>query len=192
MTTQQQKIGGYTGANVPGVLNLYLIDTKEVLSVLDPVRHRIPGASMTTIAAGGILLSRGAMITRMKFPPLACSYIQTIERTDGGLISKVQIEFSMPASRQDILAFYMENWQKRFVGLIEDANRLAYVVGNEERGLMMQIGQTVNSINANTVSLAGNFATPAFLLEASPAGLVLADHFRDTDFGIDFSLDFNA
>ena len=192
MTITEEKIGGYTGANVPGVLNLYLIDTKEVLSVLDPMRHRIPGASATIIPAGGILINRGALISKMKFPPLSCSYIQTIERTDGGLISKVLVEFTVPASRQDVLQFYMDNWQKRFVGLIEDANRQAYIVGNEERGLMMQIGQTINAINANTVSFAGNFAVPAFILETSPAGLVLADHFRDTDFGIDFSLDFNA
>ena len=192
MTITEQKIGGHSHSNAPGVLNLYVIDRKEVLSVLDPVRHRIPGGSVSVVPAGGLVLNRGALITKMKFPPLQCSYIQTMERTDGGLISKVVIEFQIPASRKDLIDFYNENYQKQIVCLVEDANRQAYIVGNEERGLRMQIGQSVNTINTNTVSFSGSFAVPAFLLETSPAGLVLADHFRDTDFSIDFSLDFNA
>lgn len=192
MTITEQKIGGYSGSNAPGVLNLYIIDRKEVLSVLDPVRHRIPGGSVSVVPAGGVVLNRGAMITKMKFPPLACSYIQTLERTDGGQISKVVIEFQIPASRKDLIDFYYDNYQKQFVCLVEDANRQAYIMGNEQRGLLMQLVQNVNAINAHSVTFSGSFANPAFLLETSTSGLVLADHFRDTDFSIDFSLDFNA
>ncbi|MDQ6479816.1 hypothetical protein [Dyadobacter sp. LHD-138] len=192
MTITEQKIGGYSGVNAPGVLNLYVIDRKEVLSVLDPARHRIPGGAVSVVPAGGVVLNRGAMITKMKFPPLQCSYIQTMERTDGGLISKPVIEFQVPASRKDLIDFYNVHYQKQFVCLVEDANRQAYIMGNEERGLRMQLSQSVNSVNTHLITFSGSFANPSFLLETSAAGLVLADHFRDTDFSIDFSLDFNA
>lgn len=192
MTINQQTIGGYAGSNVPGVLNLYLFDRKNTLSVLDPFRHRIPGTFPSMITAGSFLLHRGTLITKMKFPPLACSYVQTLDRIDGGLISKNVVQFSVPASRRDISDFYNENFQKQFVCLLEDANRKAYVLGNEERGMMMSIAQSINTVNAHTITLLGNFNYPTLYIEISEAGLVLADHFRDTDFSIDLSLDFNA
>lgn len=192
MTINQQTIGGYTGSNVPGVLSLYLFDRKDVLSVMDPFRHPAPGGSPSMIPAGSIIINRGALLTKMKFPPLSCSMIQTMERTDGGMVSKVVIEYMMPASRKDVSDYYITNYQKQFVALVEDANRQAYILGNEERGLMMSLVQSVNTVNAHSLTLYGNFNYPALYLETSGAGLVLADHFRDTDFSIDFSLDFNA
>lgn len=192
MTINQQTIGGYTGSNVPGVLSLYLFDRKDVLSVVDPFRHPVAAALTATISAGAVVFNRGAVATKMKFPPLGCSMIQTMERTDGGMVSKCVIALNIPASRKDVMDYYAANYQKQFVALVEDANRQAYVVGNEERGLMMSLVQTVNAVNDHSLTFSGNFNYPALNLETSGAGLVLADHFRDTDFSIDFSLDFNA
>ncbi|PWJ49592.1 hypothetical protein CLV98_1465, partial [Dyadobacter jejuensis] len=125
-------------------------------------------------------------------PPLACSFSQTFERGDGGLIINSSIAFAIPASRLDIAAFFNTHYQKQWVCLLEDANRQAYILGNEERGLRMVMSQGIGSTNSHTISLSGKSTIPALILETSVQGLVLAEQFPDTDFSIDYSLDFNG
>lgn len=192
MTVNEQNVGGYAQSNVPFVLAVYLIDRQDVLSVLDPVRCPQPGGSLVRIPAGGIVVKTGAVVTRMKFPPLACSFSQTLSRTDGGVTSSVGINFSIPASREDVSAWYSKSQEKQFVALFEDTNRQAYLVGNEERGVRVSLAQSIASVNEHSVTLSGTFNLPAFLLPSLTGGIVLADLFPGTDFSIDFSLDFNA
>lgn len=191
MTVSEQQIS-YGGSNVPNVLTLYVIELGKVLSVLDPLRHRLPGANLAKVTAGALVLRNGSAFTKMKFPPLACVFTQTIERGDAGNAYNMLVEFAMPGSRENMLAFFNENSQKQFVCLVEDGNRQAYILGNEERGLRMIMGQSVSGINAYTVNFSGKLNVPAFLMETSLSGLVLAEQFPDTDFSIDFSLDLNA
>lgn len=192
MIVNEQKLGGYSQANSPFVLSLYLIDKSDVISVMDPFRHRLPGGHVSRIPFGGIVLKTGTMITQMKFPPLACSYSQNFNRSDGGVVSSFGINFSIPASREDVTDWYNESAEKQFVCLMEDANRQPYIIGNEERGLRTAMAQSISSVNEHAVSLSGALNVPAFLLPTLTGGIVLADLFPDTDFSYDFSLDFNA
>lgn len=192
MITNTQKIGGYSGSNAPGVLALYVMDRMDVLSVQDPYRHRLPGAAASRLLAGDVVVKTGAMITQFKFPPLTCSFTQVSEVGDGGEVFTMGVSFGIPGAREDVLDFYNVNSQKQWVCLMEDANRKAFVLGNEERGLKMAIGQSVTTTNGLSLSFSAKLNVPAFLLETSEAGLVLANHFPDVEFGLEFSIDFNA
>jgi len=192
MTITEQKIGGYTGINIPGVLSLYLIDRDDVWSVQDPYRHVIPDAAVSRIQSGAIVLKTGAVVTKMKFPPLACHFSQVADRGDGGNSFALAVDFAIPSSKEEIFDYYHQNRQKQFVCLMEDANRQGYVLGNEERGLRMNIAQSIAAANAISVTFSAKLNVPAFLMQTSVNGLVLAEQFPDTEFGIEFSLDFNA
>jgi hypothetical protein len=192
MTINEQKIGGYSGSNVPGILSLYVIDLADVLSVQDPQRHRLPGATPSRLLAGDIILKTGAMITKFKFPPLACGFTQVSEAGDGGITFTQSIDFAIPGSREDIMDFYNTNCNKQWLCLMEDGNRRAWVVGNEQRGLRMSLSQSITSANTHSVSFYLKTNVPAFVLETAATGLVLADHFADVEFGIEFANELNA
>lgn len=192
MTINEQKIGGYSGSNAPGILTLYVVDLADVLSVLDPQRHRLPGALPSRLLAGDVVVKTGAVFTKFKFPPLACGFTQVAERGDGGVTYSQSVDFAMPGSREDIMDFYNTNCNKQWLCLIEDANRKAYVLGNEERGLRMALGQSITAANMHSLSFFGKMNAPAFILETTVNGLVLADHFPDVEFGLDFSMELNA
>ena len=191
MIVSEKKIQ-YSGSNTPGVLAVYIIDRSDVLSVLDPVRHRLPGATASTVPTGGIVLRRGTQLTRMKFPSLTCSFSQSAERSDAGNTYSMSVGFDMPGSCEDLFDFFHTNYQKQWVCIVEDANRRAYILGNEEQGLRMNMSQTVNPRNAFSVGFSAKLNVPGFLLQTSVYGFVLAEQFPDVEFGHDFSLDFNS
>ncbi len=192
MIATENRIGGYHQSNIPFVRSVHLIKKSDVISVLDPVRFKLPGGNRTHIPFGGIRIRTGTMITRMMFPPQSCSFSQPYARSDSGLTSSPSINFPMPASRDDVLEWYLENSETQFVCLMEDNNSKAYIIGNEERGLRPAMSQSIGSVNDFSISLSGTFNLPLFVLRPIGEGVNLSVLFPDTDFSIDFSLDFNA
>lgn len=192
MTVSEQKIGGYNQSNVPFVLSLHLVNRKDVIAVLDPVRHKLPDAVAMRVPIGGVRIRTGAKLYKFMFPPLTCGFTQESSRGDGGVQYAVGVSFPMPASRIDLSEWFNDNAESQFVALMADANGQAYIVGNEDRGLRPLLGQVIGSINDQSVTLSGNFNVPAFILPSDGAGVVLANLFPETDFSLDFSLDFNA
>lgn len=187
MTTQEAILGGYHAPNTGFVRRLFLLDHQDCISVLDPTRHPQPGAVPGMLPAHGLAAGLGATLTRMDFPPKSC----TMSANYSGLFTLYNIDYDLPGTHVSLAAFYEAAKNRQYVCLLEDYNSRCYVIGNEERGLRLGLTQSVATLAVSRLSLGGRLNVPPFQLVA-PNGLVLAEVLADSDFGIGFSLDFNA
>ncbi|TDB64390.1 hypothetical protein [Arundinibacter roseus] len=179
------EIGGYRTPNIGWVRKLYLLDHREVVSVLDPIRHRYPNAQPGMVPVGGLATLVGAKLTRLIFPPRAC----TVAVEYRGPYNSYTINCQLPGTSAELAHFYEMARQKQHVCLLEDSNGNGFILGNEERGLRLELSQAVTNTAMTDLRLGGIQNVPPFALLG---GLVLADLFESTDFSVEFSLDFNA
>lgn len=187
MTTQEAVLGGYHAPNIGFVRRLFLLDREDCVSVLDPVRHQYASAVPGMIPANGVAVRLGATLTRMNFPPKSC----TMSANYNGMATTHTIDYDLPGTDAGVAAFYEQAKFRQYVCLVEDYNGRCYVLGNEERGLRLSLTQSVATLANSRLSLGGRLNVPPFQLVATN-GLVLADVLANSDFGIGFSLDFNA
>jgi len=155
--------------------------------VLDPVRHPYAGAVPGVLPANGIATELGATLTRMDFPPKSC----TMAVQYSGLTTVYSIEYELPGTDVSVSHYHHTAKNRQYVCLVEDYNGRCYVLGNEERGLRLSLSQNVSAVATSLISLGGRLNVPPFQLAAAN-GLVLAEVLANSDFGIGFSLDFNA
>jgi hypothetical protein len=187
MTTQEAILGGYHAPNSGFVRRLFLLDREDCVSVLDPVRHRYAGAEPGMLPANGVAARLGAVLTRMDFPPKSC----TMSVSYGGMATSYTIDYDLPGTDVSVAGFYEGAKNRQYVCLVEDYNGRCHVLGNEERGLRLSLVQSVATLASSRLSLAGRLNVPPFQMDL-PNGLVLAEVLANSDFGIGFSLDFNA
>lgn len=187
MTTQEANLGGYHAPNIGFVRRLYLLDRADCVSVVDPVRDRYAGAVPGMLPTNAVATVLGATLTRMNFPPKSC----TMSANFSGRDTLYTIDYDLPGTDVSLAAFYETAKNRQFVCLVEDFNGRCYVIGNEERGLRLGLVQSVATLASSRLSLGGRLTVPPFQL-AAPNGLVLAEVLANSDFGIGFSLDFNA
>ena len=187
MTTQEAVLGGYHAPNTGFVRRLFLLDREDCFSVLDPVRHQYAGAVPGMLPVNGVAAVLGAKLTRMEFPPKSC----TMSVNYSGMTASYTIDYDLPGTDVTVAAFYEQAKNRQYVCLVEDYNGRCYVLGNEERGLRLSLTQSVATLANSRLSLGARLNVPPFQLLAAN-GLVLADVLANSDFGIGFSLDFNA
>ncbi|GHB63948.1 hypothetical protein GCM10007390_17260 [Persicitalea jodogahamensis] len=187
MIAQEAILGGYHAPNIGYVRRLFLLDRANCVSVLDPSRNPAAGATPGLLPVGGLAVALGATLYRMDFPPKSC----TMSFGYAGMITTVTIEYDLPGTNVALSNFFATGKNRQYVVLVEDNNGRCYVLGNEERGLRVGLTQAVAGVANSRFTLTARLNVPPFQLVA-PNGLVLAEVLPDSDFGIGFSLDFNA
>lgn len=163
------------------VKELLLIDTREIVFLADNTGD--------VLQPGSVVLKPKAAVNRFLFAQNSCSFIETAADTDFGKAFDQALAFEISYVKQDAFVKWFANKQYvRFVAFIRDGNGNCFLVGTVQIGLILSIGKAIGE----KIALLGVLAAQNSVQAASIATIEPSVLFADTDFGIDFSLDFNA
>lgn len=160
---------------------LMLVDVRDVLTMAENTG--------VVLQPGCLVLKPGAAVNRFVFAQNSASFIETPADTDFGVMYDQAVVWNISNVKQEVfLGWFAKNRYVRFVVLMRDGNDNCLMAGTLQVGLVLSIGKTVaDKIAISCVMAAQNNAAAASVATVDPTVL-----FADTDFGVDFSLDFNA
>jgi hypothetical protein len=163
------------------VKELLLVDVREVLFMSENTGE--------VLQPGCLVLKPYAAINRLVFANNSCTFIENSADSDNGLLYDQAIVFNVSSvAQQEFVAWLAKVRYCRFVALMRDGNDNCLIAGTLEIGLLINTTQQVaDKIGIACVLTAQNAEPSAAVSTVDPSVL-----FADTDFGIDFSLDFNA
>lgn len=165
----------------------YLVDHREVLGILDPVRfpNAFPGK---TVPKAGITAVNGVTLTKLERLPLLGVFSEPRVESAQGYTYQPVFNFDFPKNSPELLAWLMTTEGRRYVMLWEDRNGFAHITGNEDNALRLTYTRSVNDANALLLQLQASMPIPTWGLES----IVPEELFPEADFSFDFSLYFNS
>ncbi|MCP9765151.1 hypothetical protein [Lacihabitans soyangensis] len=165
------ELGDWQGmTNGRMVKELWLVKQADVLSV------------------NGFVVKLNAEVTKMVFAQNTCFYTENEELTDNGHAYSCAIDCEMPILRADVNAWLKANRNAKVVCFFRDGNENAWLIGDDVTGLDVIHRKQVGDKTGYVMNVAGVCREGAVALRSSDVAVV----FESTDFGFDFSEDFNS
>lgn len=188
MNYTETSIGAYDQQENAGFVRCaYLIDQRDVLGILDPVRFKnaLPGL---TVPVNGISVTNLFLLTKLERLPLLGTFDEPRLESGQGDTYQPVFSFELPRNTPEFLKWIHDTQGRRFVVLWEDRNGYAHISGNEDNGLRVQLSRQIKESNGMVLQLTAQMPVPTWGLESiDPAAL-----FPLADFSYEFSLFFNA
>ena len=188
MSIISENIGGNnSGTNSGYVIELILIDVKDVDNILDPIYFGDATKPMTVLN-GNVEVNIDAKVYRIKFRTKSCGFTEALTSTMHGKAYNPNIDFDLPKVNKDLSAWLHKNRNRKWIALYKDANDCCYISGEPDFGLQLSMGRKISSAtNSTGVSLAGVYLHQSWFLESLDINLLSQSTFNN-DFSEDFEV----
>lgn len=140
------------------------------------------------LSLNGFVVKLNAVVTKMVFGQNSCFYAESEELTDNGHAYSCAIDYEMPKLRADVNFWLKEHRNVKWCAIVRDGNGNAWVVGDDVTGLEVIHSKQIGDKTGYVLNIAGVCREGAVVLRSSDLSVI----FESTDFGFDFSEDFNS
>lgn len=194
MAVTETTIGGWSKSNIGYLRKVYLLKRTDVLQVCDPLRFKTVGGYVIAangsrvIAASGIVVKDSSQYVLVRFPNQSATAKVNEVAMGSNYVYDYVLAGDMPGAQEDILAFRDANREQQFVLIFEDNNGRVWIIGNEERGLVMRVNGVIGAENSFFIEFSGRLNVPIFRVE----GINLPSFWANCEFSTEFSTDFLA
>jgi hypothetical protein len=150
MAITSENVGGNSGGTNSGyVIELILIDTKDIISITDPNYDGDP-AKPFTVLNGNLGVNVDAKVFKMKFRTKSCSWSETSGKGVHGIQYNSSFSFDLPKNNAALALFFHKNRFRKWVAIWCDANGQCYITGERDFGLQISQGRQIASGTNNT------------------------------------------
>jgi hypothetical protein len=172
--------------NAPGMLRLRLLHARDVLGLADPKLILSSGHGIT-LPAGGLTLAPDTNIVDVEVPSGRLGYSENMQVVGRSKRWVQTITLAVAVASPDRLEAVQVLAHGQWLAVVMDANERYRLVGRPEQPLLCTVVQ-VDPTNC-AIKLEGLTPDPAFFIDDMATPALLG---QSSDFGYDFSFDFNA
>lgn len=180
MAITSENIGGNSGGTNSGyVIELILINAKDIISITDPAYDGDPEKPFTVIN-GNVAINVDAKVFKMKFRTKSCTWSESASKGIHGLVYNSTFSFDFPKNNPALAAFLNKYRFATWVAIWCDANGQCYITGEPNFGLQMLTSRRIGSgSNTTGVSFSCSSWHQSWFLESINLDLLSQSTFNE-------------
>jgi len=173
--------------NAQNIARLKLLPIESLLYLATPEEMPVSGAPHT-VNKYGIVVTRGAPLTELRFPVGGCTMQETSQQLAEGGTYDLELTAIIPRNEPTLLNWLEQNKGREWLAIWLDQNGFAYVGGEQENGLAMNVSRSIREANSVALTLRSRYWHSVYFLESFDS----ADLFADAAFDHSFSISFDS
>lgn len=121
--------------------------------------------SDASVAYGAVTVAEDAEVLEVFFADKQASWSMDTGMTTNGVQYVYDVTAKVPKNKTENVDWQLLNMQKRWIVLLQDANELVHIIGNEGDGCQLKIGGKIDGMNAVNMSLTWQGGEPEMMTD---------------------------